>query len=199
MIDVNSTNPTLGGQHTLMHSGLTDRPSRAPRSGARATLPRRVHPGGRAGVGAGSRSLGGRRSGAPLGGDRAVDVRGDGVGAAELLSRAWLRAGGSGLLAVLAYYDALHAEARADLCRVDAGGMERAAITPTGTPITTWKWFRAMLEHEAHHRGQLYFTLGLLGVAAPPIYGLTEPELRARSAQRIIAAGESAQLSPPAA
>jgi uncharacterized damage-inducible protein DinB len=34
-----------------------------------------------------------------------------------------------------------------------------------------------MLEHEAHHRGQLYFTLGMLNVATPPIYGLSEPEL----------------------
>ena len=56
-----------------------------------------------------------------------------------------------------------------------------------------------MLEHEAHHRGQLYFTLGLLGVATPPIYGLTEPELRMRSAQRIVAADEGAQHSTPAA
>lgn len=48
--------------------------------------------------------------------------------------------------------------------------------------MTTWKWLRAMLEHEAHHRGQLYLTRGLLGVATPPIYGLTEPELRAASA-----------------
>jgi uncharacterized damage-inducible protein DinB len=39
-----------------------------------------------------------------------------------------------------------------------------------------------MLEHEAHHRGQLYFTLGLLGVPTPPIYGLSEPELRRASA-----------------
>jgi uncharacterized damage-inducible protein DinB len=39
-----------------------------------------------------------------------------------------------------------------------------------------------MVEHEAHHRGQLYFTLGLLGVPTPPIFGLSEPELLARSA-----------------
>ena len=53
--------------------------------------------------------------------------------------------------------------------------------TPAGVELTTWKWLRAMLEHEAHHRGQLYLTLGLLGVATPPIYGLSEPELLAQS------------------
>ncbi|MGQ0650609.1 MAG: DinB family protein [Gemmatimonadaceae bacterium] len=55
------------------------------------------------------------------------------------------------------------------------------SLTPAGTPITTWKWLRAMIEHEAHHRGQLYFMLGLCGVHTPPIYGLTEEEVLARS------------------
>lgn len=59
--------------------------------------------------------------------------------------------------------------------------VERWRYAATGA---AWKWLRAMLEHGAHHRGQLYLTLGLLGVPTPPIYGLTEPELRARSAPR---------------
>jgi uncharacterized damage-inducible protein DinB len=42
--------------------------------------------------------------------------------------------------------------------------------TPT-TPITTWKWLRAMVEHEAHHRGQIYLMLSLLEVATPPAAG----------------------------
>ena len=47
--------------------------------------------------------------------------------------------------------------------------------------ISAWKWARAMIEHEAHHRGQIYFILGMLQVATPPLYGLTEPEVIARS------------------
>lgn len=39
-----------------------------------------------------------------------------------------------------------------------------------------------IFRHEAHHRGQLYFMLGLLGVATPPLFGLTEEEVRSRSA-----------------
>ena len=39
-----------------------------------------------------------------------------------------------------------------------------------------------MTEHEIHHRGQLYLYLGILGVATPPIFGLTEEEVKARSA-----------------
>ena len=37
-----------------------------------------------------------------------------------------------------------------------------------------------MIEHEAHHRGQIYFMLGMLQVPTPPLYGLTEPEIIAR-------------------
>jgi uncharacterized damage-inducible protein DinB len=38
-----------------------------------------------------------------------------------------------------------------------------------------------MVEHEAHHRGQLYLHLALLGIATPPLYGLTSEEVKARS------------------
>ena len=86
-----------------------------------------------------------------------------------------------GLPAVLAYYDALHADARSIFAALTPEVWHGCTITPAGSPITTWKWLRAMLEHEAHHRGQLYFTLGLLGVPTPPIYGLSEPELKMRS------------------
>ncbi|HBV06150.1 MAG TPA: DinB family protein, partial [Gemmatimonadetes bacterium] len=37
------------------------------------------------------------------------------------------------------------------------------------------------VEHEIHHRGQLYELLGQLGVETPPLYGLTEPEVKKRS------------------
>ena len=38
-----------------------------------------------------------------------------------------------------------------------------------------------MVEHEAHHRGQIYLMLRLCGVATPPIYGLTSEEVRRRA------------------
>lgn len=82
---------------------------------------------------------------------------------------------------VLAYYDALHAESRAIFAALSPEQLNGKCTTPAGTPITTWKWLRAMLEHEAHHRGQLYLMLGLRGVATPPIYGLTSEEVIARS------------------
>jgi uncharacterized damage-inducible protein DinB len=86
-----------------------------------------------------------------------------------------------GFDATLAYYDRLHAEAREIFASLDAEALARKSTTPAGTPITTWKWLRAMIEHEAHHRGQLYLMLGMRGVPTPPIFGLTSEEVQSRS------------------
>jgi uncharacterized damage-inducible protein DinB len=58
--------------------------------------------------------------------------------------------------------------------------IEQIRQTPAGTPITAWKWLRAMVEHEAHHRRQLYLLLGMRGVTVPQIFGLPEEEVKAR-------------------
>ena len=83
---------------------------------------------------------------------------------------------------VMSYYDRMHAESRELFAALDEAMLDRKVVTPAGTPITLWKWLRAMLEHEAHHRGQLYLMLAMRGVATPPIFGLTSEEVRARSA-----------------
>jgi len=44
-----------------------------------------------------------------------------------------------------------------------------------------WKWLRSMVEHEIHHRGQIYIYLSLLETPAPPIYGLTSEQVYERS------------------
>lgn len=88
----------------------------------------------------------------------------------------------SGLDATQAFYDAQHAESRAILAGLGADALQGKITTPAGTSMTLWKWLRLMLEHEVHHRGQLYLMLGMRGVATPPIFGLTSEEVRARSA-----------------
>ena len=79
--------------------------------------------------------------------------------------------------AAVAYYDALHAEARALFGEMTETQFDAKCHTPAGVSITTSRWLRLMVEHEAHHRGQLYLMLGLRGVPVPQIYGLTEGEL----------------------
>ena len=83
--------------------------------------------------------------------------------------------------AVLAFLDRMDEESIAIFRTLPDADLERKCLTPAGTPITTWKWLRAMVEHEAHHRGQIYLMLGVLGVETPPLYGLTSEAVRAKS------------------
>ncbi|HEY4218587.1 MAG TPA: DinB family protein [Gemmatimonadaceae bacterium] len=86
-----------------------------------------------------------------------------------------------GVEATSRYYDRLHVEARALFAELTDARLSEKCLTPPGTPITVSKWLRAMVEHEAHHRGQIYFILGVRGVATPPIFGLTVEQLTAFS------------------
>ncbi|HEV7842767.1 MAG TPA: DinB family protein [Pyrinomonadaceae bacterium] len=82
---------------------------------------------------------------------------------------------------VLEFMNLMHAEAMEIFRRLSDDDLKRKCMTPGGAEIATWKWLRAMIEHEIHHRGQLYLYLGLLDVPTPPIYGLTSEEVRERS------------------
>jgi uncharacterized damage-inducible protein DinB len=84
--------------------------------------------------------------------------------------------------AVRGYFERLHAESMAIFRALTPEDLKKKVVTPGGAPLTTWKWLRAMVEHEVHHRGQMYVYLGILGIATPPLYGLTEEEVRAASA-----------------
>jgi len=87
----------------------------------------------------------------------------------------------NGREAVLAFLQRLHAESREIFARLSDAELQRKCKTPGGAEIPVWKWLRAMVEHEIHHRGQIYMYLGILGVPTPPLYGLTSEEVRARS------------------
>ena len=86
-----------------------------------------------------------------------------------------------GLDGVLAYMDDCHAGAMALFRELGDDGLGRLCTTPGGAEMTVAKWLRAMVEHEVHHRGQVYLMLRVLGVETPPLYGLTSEEVRARS------------------
>jgi uncharacterized damage-inducible protein DinB len=86
-----------------------------------------------------------------------------------------------GHAAVVEYLERLDAEARGIIGGLSDADLERKCQTPAGSPITTWKWLRSMVEHEAHHRGQIYLMLNMLEIPTPPLFGLTSEEVRARS------------------
>jgi uncharacterized damage-inducible protein DinB len=78
--------------------------------------------------------------------------------------------------ALRAYVARLHAESMAIFGRLTDADMAAPCVAPTGT-MATWKWLRAMAEHEAHHRGQLYLMASLRGRQVAPLFGLTAEEL----------------------
>jgi uncharacterized damage-inducible protein DinB len=82
---------------------------------------------------------------------------------------------------VMAFMERLHSESLDIFRRLTDEDLQRKCKTPDNAPITTWKWLRLMVEHEIHHRGQVYLYLAMLGVRTPPLYGLTSEEVRARS------------------
>ena len=82
---------------------------------------------------------------------------------------------------VLAFFDRMHRESMEIFSRLTAADLNQKCVTPGGAPITVWKWLRAMVEHEVHHRAQIYVYLGILGIPTPPIYGLTSEEVKERS------------------
>lgn len=84
---------------------------------------------------------------------------------------------------VLEFAERMHRESVEIFAQLTSDDLNRKCATPEGTAITTWKWLRAMLEHEIHHRGQIYLYLSMLGVPTPPLYGLTSEQVRERSVQ----------------
>lgn len=83
--------------------------------------------------------------------------------------------------AVLAYLDRMHAETVEILSGLDDADLQRRCVTVGGAEMRVGKWLRLMIEHEIHHRGQLYELLAFLGVEVPSLYGLTEAQVRERS------------------
>ena len=82
---------------------------------------------------------------------------------------------------ILDFMNRMHAETMEIIAKIRDEDLQKKCTTPNGTPITLWKWMRAMIEHEIHHRGQIYLYLSMLNVETPPLYGLTSEEVFEKS------------------
>jgi len=82
---------------------------------------------------------------------------------------------------IVLFVERLHREDVEIISAFGAPELNRKCTTPDGASITVWKWLRAMIEHEIHHRGQIYTYLALLEVPRPLLYGLTSEQVRERS------------------
>lgn len=83
--------------------------------------------------------------------------------------------------AVMKFMQEKHKEAMEIFGRLSDEDLQKKCTTPEGIPITTWKWLRALVEHEIHHRGEIYLYLALLDVPTPPLFGLTSEQVKERS------------------
>ena len=83
-----------------------------------------------------------------------------------------------GLDEIVRFMERMHGESMDMLAQLSDDQLQQKCQSADGTPITTWKLLRSMVEHEVHHRGELYAYLGVLGVSVPPLYGLTSEQLR---------------------
>jgi len=88
-----------------------------------------------------------------------------------------------GYEAVVAYFNEMHRESLTIFKTLTDADLNRKCPTPGGE-MTTWKWLRAMVEHEVHHRGELYIYLNLLDIKTPPMFGLTAEEVQQKSLKR---------------
>ena len=87
----------------------------------------------------------------------------------------------TGLENVLQYFHQLHEESLRIFNGMTDEALLQKCTSPAGVQLTVGKWLRAMVEHEIHHRGQLYICLNMLEVSTPPIFGMTAEEVAACS------------------
>lgn len=85
--------------------------------------------------------------------------------------------------AVLRYLDRMQDETAEIIGSLTDDDLSRRCATVAGAEIEVVRWIVLMFEHEIHHRGQLYQILGEWGIRTPPLYGLREREVRARSVE----------------
>lgn len=79
---------------------------------------------------------------------------------------------------ILQFFHQTHQETKVILGRLTDTDLEDECLTPTGYSIPKGKWLELLLEHEIHHRAEIYLYLNLMAVKTPPIYGLTAEEVQ---------------------
>ncbi len=82
---------------------------------------------------------------------------------------------------IVDYMRRMHAKSMEIFRALTPAQLDARCVTPGGAELRVWKWLRLMSEHEIHHRGQIHTYLSMIGATAPPLYGLTEEQVKERS------------------
>lgn len=88
---------------------------------------------------------------------------------------------GSRYVDIVAYMERMHSESMAIFRLLTEKQLDAKCTTPAGVQLRVSSWLRSMIEHEVHHRGQIYLYCSILEIPTPPLYGLTEEQVRERS------------------
>ncbi|REC47422.1 DinB family protein [Chryseobacterium pennipullorum] len=83
-----------------------------------------------------------------------------------------------GLENTIAFFNEMHSQTLGIINGFSDEDLHRKCLTPANNEISVWKWLRAMIEHEIHHRGELYIYLNMLDVKTPQIYGFSAEEVQ---------------------
>ncbi|AYZ11632.1 DinB family protein [Chryseobacterium arthrosphaerae] len=76
------------------------------------------------------------------------------------------------------FFNEMHRQTLEIINALSDEDLTRKCLTPAGNEISIWKWLRAMIEHEIHHRAEIYIYLNLLDVKTPQIYGFSAEEVQ---------------------
>ncbi|WP_126650367.1 DinB family protein [Chryseobacterium aureum] len=79
------------------------------------------------------------------------------------------------------FFNEMHHQTLDIIGRLSDEDLTRKCLTPANNEISVWKWLRAMIEHEIHHRTEIYIYLNLLDVKTPQIYGFSAEEVQEMS------------------
>ena len=82
---------------------------------------------------------------------------------------------------IMVYFNEMHRQTLEMISSLSDEDLNRKCLTPANSEISIWKWLRAMIEHEIHHRGELYVYLNLLDIKTPQIYGFSAEEVQEMS------------------
>lgn len=79
---------------------------------------------------------------------------------------------------VVAYYNRMSEESAAIFNALTSEDLVRKVTTMNGTETELGSFLRALFVHEIHHRGALYIYLNMIGVETPPVFGITEEQVK---------------------
>lgn len=86
---------------------------------------------------------------------------------------------------ILLFFNRLHRESIAILEQLTDEDLQKNCTTFDNAQMPIWKWLRALVEHEIHHRALLYLYLNILCIKTPPIFGLTAEEVLSKSTSEV--------------